>query len=129
MKDFDLLKQNAINVANNSYSPYSNFKVGACILTDKDEYFTGTNVENQAFGSTICAERGAIMKMVSEAGPSSKISAIAIYSPNSDVACTPCGACLQMIKEFVENNEIPLVCGGKNEWRVIKFNEITPDMF
>lgn len=129
MENFDKIKFAAEEVSKNSYSPYSNFKVGACIETENGELFTGTNVENMAFGSTICAERGAVMKMISEAGPSSKIKSIAIYSPNSEVPCTPCGACLQVIREFALTMDIPIICGGKNGWEIIKFNEMTPDKY
>ncbi len=123
------IKELAMEVAQKSYSHYSNFKVGACIETVNGEFFTGTNVENMAFGSTICAERGAVMKMISEAGPSSKIKSIAIYSPNSEIPCTPCGACLQVIREFADTMDIPIICGGKNGWETIKFNEMTPDKY
>ena len=85
----------------NAYSPYSGFKVGAAILTKDGKIFTGCNVENASYGATICAERCAATKAVSEG--SNEFTAIAIVS-SSDKFTYPCGICRQFLSEFFEEN-------------------------
>ena len=94
----------AKEVSKNAYAPFSKFVVGACILTTGGKYYSGCNVENSSYGLTICAERCAIFKAVSDG--EKEIQAVAIYSPNTD-ECYPCGACRQVIYEFaVEGAQI-----------------------
>ncbi|KAA1108903.1 hypothetical protein PGT21_028608 [Puccinia graminis f. sp. tritici] len=80
-----------------SYSPYSNFRVGAAILTIEDEVITGCNVENAAFSPGSCAERTAFVKAVSEGKREFKALAVAT---DIDGACSPCGVCRQFAREF-----------------------------
>ncbi len=82
-----------------AYAPYSKFLVGCAILTERGNVFTGCNVENASYGLTNCAERTAIFKAVAEEGPQVKIRAIAVTNAQN-VACSPCGACRQVIYEF-----------------------------
>lgn len=85
----------------NSYSPYSRYNVGACIKTEDDHIFSGTNVENASYGLSVCAETAAISAMVSSGHL--KIKDIVITSQHNDHAvslCVPCGACRQRIVEF-----------------------------
>lgn len=89
----------------NSYSPYSNFKVGAAIVTSTGEVFTGCNIENASFGGTNCAERTALFKAVSEGHK--KFSKIAIISDSKDYTA-PCGICRQVLSEFSLNMEVIL---------------------
>ena len=91
----------AIDMQMRSYAPYSHFPVGAALLCDDGTVFTGCNVENAAYGSTICAERTALVKAVSE-GYTSGFSAIAIAGQGED-HCWPCGSCRQMLYEFAPN--------------------------
>ncbi len=100
-KKRDLLEL-AENASNNSYSPYSNFKVGSCILTESGAKFVGTNIENASYGLTICAERVAICTALT-LGYKNFI-AIAVFTKNKNVL--PCGACRQFIIEFGEDIEI-----------------------
>ena len=94
----------AKEVSKNAYAPFSKFVVGACILTTGGKYYSGCNVENSSYGLTICAERCAIFKAVSDG--EKEIQAVAIYSPNTD-ECYPCGDCRQVIYEFaVEGAQI-----------------------
>ena len=97
MTDQELVAR-AIKMQEFSYVPYSHFPVGAALLCDDGTVFTGCNVENAAFGSTICAERTALLKAVSE-GRRTGWTAIAIAGRGSDF-CWPCGACRQMLYEF-----------------------------
>ena len=83
----------------NAYAPFSHFKVGAAILTSRGEIFAGCNVENSSYGMTNCAERTAIFSAVAAKGPGLKIAAVAVMNAQ-DVACSPCGACRQVIYEF-----------------------------
>lgn len=91
----------AVDAAKNSYSPYSGFKVGAALLCENGEIFTGTNIENSSYSATICAERVAIFSAVN--GGNRTFSAIAIAGGRDKVGiekCFPCGACRQVMAEF-----------------------------
>ncbi len=95
----------AVKAAENSYCEYSKFRVGAALLTADGRIFTGCNIENASYSLTICAERTAVFKAVSEGVAT--FSAIAVAgSLNDDFSkpCVPCGACLQVLSEF---------CGGE----------------
>ena len=83
----------------NAHAPYSKFKVGATILTERGVLYSGCNVENASYGLTICAERNAIFAAVAAEGSSMRIKAVAVATEH-DVACAPCGACRQVIFEF-----------------------------
>ena len=84
---------------NNAYAPYSDFRVGAAILTANGEIFVGCNVENASYGMTNCAERTAIFSAVAQSGPHLEIRAVAVANAKG-VPCAPCGACRQVIYEF-----------------------------
>jgi cytidine deaminase len=97
------LLRSARKVMKNAYAPFSNFRVGAAILTSKGQVFVGCNVENSSYGMTNCAERTAIFSAIAKAGPDLEIDAVAVVgSPDNDrgVPCSPCGACRQVIYEF-----------------------------
>jgi cytidine deaminase len=89
----------ARKVARNAYAPFSKFRVGAAILTTKGEVFVGCNVENSSYGMTNCAERTAIFSAVAKSGPELEIQAVAVVN-DQGTACSPCGACRQVIYEF-----------------------------
>lgn len=83
-----------------AYARYSNFRVGAVVLTEKGGLFSGCNVENASYGLTICAERTAIFSAVAhEGGDNMRIRALAVVNEH-DAPCSPCGACRQVIFEF-----------------------------
>jgi len=82
-----------------AYVPYSKFAVGAALITEDGDIFTGCNVENVSYGLAICGERTAIVKMISEKGPQARIQAI-VNTTKADIPCSPCGACRQVIQEF-----------------------------
>ncbi len=83
----------------NAHAPYSNFKVGAAILTERGTMYHGCNVENASYGLTICAERNAIFAAVAAEGSGMRIKAVAVATER-DGPCAPCGACRQVIFEF-----------------------------
>ena len=86
-----------------AYARYSNFRVGAAVLTEQGEIFLGCNVENASYGLTICAERAAIFTAVQET-KAAKLAIRAVAVVNGDeLPCSPCGACRQVIFEFGEN--------------------------
>lgn len=93
------LMREARKVMKNAFAPFSSFKVGAAILTDKGDIFVGCNVENSSYGMTNCAERTAIFSAVAAKGPRLKIVAVAVANAQG-VPCSPCGACRQVIYEF-----------------------------
>jgi len=95
----DRLLRAARKVAKNAYAPFSKFQVGAAILTTKGEVFVGCNVENSSYGMTNCAERTAIFSAVAKSGPGLEIQAVAVVN-DQGTACSPCGACRQVIYEF-----------------------------
>jgi cytidine deaminase len=89
----------AQRVMKNAHAPYSNFHVGSAVLLTNGQVFTGCNVENASYGMTNCAERTAIFSAVAELGPDIEIEAVAVTNDHG-VACSPCGACRQVIYEF-----------------------------
>ena len=109
-----------------SYVPYSKFPVGAALLCADGSVFTGCNVENAAYGSTICAERTALVKAVSE-GHRDDFVKLAVVG-NSSEPCWPCGACRQMLYEFAPGLEL-LVGRGDRTFVSLKLSELLPHGF
>lgn len=107
------LCREAINAQKFSYSPYSNFQVGAALLCKSGRIYTGCNVENVAFAPSNCGERTAFFKAVSEG--ERDFSAIAVVGNPKDVSpldhgfCTPCGVCLQVMAEFCDPDTFQVV--------------------
>ena len=108
-----------------AYAPYSKFKVGAALLTDDGMVFTGCNIENASYGLCSCAERTAIFKAVSEAKTNLKKIAVAIEDIKETVY--PCGACLQVISEFMYDGSIIISKNGEPE--EIKVKDMLPYNF
>src|ERR1700727_1513177 len=96
----DQLLKLAEQAAQKSYSPYSKFRVGAALRLTNGEIVTGTNVENVSYGLTICAERAALVRAVSQFGPQIRIAAVAVVNLN-DAPSPPCGACRQGLAGFM----------------------------
>ena len=96
MTDYRELYETAVRASEKSYSPYSSFRVGSALLSSDGKIFTGCNIENSSYSLTVCAERTAIFKAVSEG--ITDFEAIAIYGTENP--CIPCGACLQVMSEF-----------------------------
>lgn len=120
------LLDKAKEVSQNAYVPYSKFKVGACVLTEDDSTFCGCNFENASYGLTICAERNAIGTAI--ANGHTKLKAIAIYSPNED-NCVPCGACRQVMTEFLAGNDLDIITEVNGEAKVYKLSYLMPESF
>lgn len=123
--EYNTLIQKAVEAKQNAHPPYSNFHVGAALLTEDNKIYTGCNIENSTFGLTLCAERTAIFKAMSEG--ERKFKAIAITSDSPDYI-TPCGACRQII--FDHCGEIDIICtNGKNEIKIFRTSELLPFAF
>ena len=115
----------AEKAAKNSYSPYSRFPVGAALECRDGTVYTGCNVENAALGSTICAERTAAVKAVSEGH--TDFSRIAIWGEGRDY-CMPCGACRQFLAEFSIDMEVLCAKAG-GRYVSYKLSELMPHTF
>jgi cytidine deaminase len=120
----DNLLEEAKKAAENSYSPYSGFKVGAALRLTNGKIVLGTNVENVSYGLTICAERAALVRAVSEFGPDIRIEAVAVANLNN-AASPPCGACRQMLAEFAEQ-DAPVVFPAADGIRTMSFEQVLP---
>ncbi len=95
-----------------SYSPYSKFRVGAALLCDDGSVVTGANVENRSFGLTICAERSAIVSAI--ASGKKHFKALVIATPDAEYPVSPCGACRQVISEFMPASA-PVIFGNSEQ--------------
>ena len=113
--NMDVLFAEARKAADFAYAPYSKFRVGAALLAEDGTVFSGCNVENRSFGLTVCAERSAVLKAVS-CGQRSFI-ALAISTPDSEIPVGPCGACRQVLSEFMLPSS-PVLFGGSGEGKV-----------
>jgi len=117
---------NAYSALPNAYAPYSKFTVAACICTDKDNLYTGVNVENGSYGLTTCAEASAICSMVSSG--EQHIKSIVVLAGSSQL-CPPCGSCRQKIYEFSTPQTIVHLCNKDSILRSIPINELLPLAF
>ena len=120
------LLREAMKAREFSYSPYSKFKVGAALLSLDGRIFTGCNIENSAYSPTLCAERCAIAKAVSEGARD--FVAIAVVGPE-DSETTPCGVCRQVLYEFCDES-LPILCGGTDtHYSEMTLGELLPKGF
>lgn len=122
----DLYAQASL-AAQHSYSPYSHFRVGAALLLSNGQTVVGTNVESVSYGLTICAERAAIVAAVSRFGPQIRIQAAAVANLNH-APSPPCGACRQLLAEFIEP-DAPVVFPVGEGRSVLAFSELLPLAF
>jgi cytidine deaminase len=125
--ELEVLVEQASQAAQRSYSPYSGFRVGAALRLTNGEVVTGTNVENMSYGLTICAERCALVKAVSQFGPQIRIEAVAVANLN-DAPSPPCGACRQMLAEFILP-DAPMIFPTADGIRTMTFSEAMPLAF
>ena len=110
----------------NAYAPYSNFSVGAAILSENDKLFGGCNVENAAYPEGTCAEAGAISAMI--AGGCKTIKEIYIVSKSENIV-SPCGGCRQKIREFSSDQTKIFLCNIKWDYKLFSLNELLPFSF
>ncbi len=123
MTDKELFRM-AVEASENAYAPFSNFHVGAALLTEDGKVFTGVNIENSSYGATICAERTAMVKAISEGARDFQSIAIAGNGGTS----WPCGICRQFMYEFCP--EIRVISGeNEDELKVYTLKELLPEGF
>ena len=123
--DYKLLAEKAVEAKSKALPTYSNFHVGAALLTDTDKVYTGCNVESSSYSLTICAERTAIFKAISEG--ERKFKAIAVAGDTKGFI-SPCGACRQVISDLCGNIDVILV-DSENNTKVLKASELLPFAF
>lgn len=122
---YETLFRMACAARENAYAPYSKYKVGACILTESGDTFTGCNFENASYGATICAERCAASCAISAGQRKFKAIAIAANS-----AAWPCGICRQVLREFACDADMPVIVGpADGEFTVKTLSELLPESF
>ncbi len=119
-----ILQNAAMKIAQHAYAPYSKFHVGAALLCMNGEIITGVNVENCAYGLTSCAERNAIGTAV--ALGHQQFLAAAIFSPHSPAYITPCGACRQVMAEFMDSEALIYLGNAQGEFICKKLGELLP---
>lgn len=124
----------AIESRNLAYTPYSNFKVGAALLTSNEKIYGGCNVENASYSVCNCAERTALFRAVFEGHK--KFKSIAIVGGNEsekDVFssyCPPCGVCRQALREFCTPNEFKIILAKSiDDFKIFTLNELLPESF
>lgn len=123
------LLQKAIESRKDSYSPYSNFCVGAALLTCDGKVYTGANIENAAYTPTICAERVAFFKAVNNGERNFlKIAITGGKAGEPAGFCAPCGVCRQVMAEFCKD-DFEIILGTPDDIKVYTLKEILPDYF
>ena len=123
--DYTLLVEKAIEAKQNALPTYSKFHVGAALLTKDDKIYTGSNVESSSYSLTICAERNAIFKAVSEG--ERKFKAIAVAGDTKGFI-SPCGACRQVINDICGEIDVVMIDSKKNT-KIMKTSDLLPLAF
>ena len=121
----ELLKW-ALEAQKNSYAPYSTKHIGAAIEMDNGKYYSGCNVENASYGGTVCAERIAIFKGISEGAK--RIKEVLVVSSEEN-PWPPCGMCRQVIAEFAGPEVKIHLCNPQGQGRTMTFGDLFPDAF
>ena len=120
----------AIRARNFSYSPYSGCKVGAALLSYSGKVFKGCNIENSSFSATVCAERTAFFKALSEGEKEFKMIAVAGgRSDNIEGEFPPCGVCRQVMAEFCSPEFVIILATGKDSYKKYFLSELLPQAF
>ena len=123
--NYKSLAEKAVEAKSKALPTYSNFHVGAALITADDKIYTGCNIESSSYSLTICAERTAIFKAISEG--ERKFKAIAVAG-DTEGFISPCGACRQVISDLCGDIDVVLV-NSKNETKVMKTSELLPFAF
>lgn len=124
-KENNLVK--TMGLIKNSYSPYSNFKVASSVITKDNRFFGGVNVENASYGLTMCAERTAIFNAISNGIKKENIDYLILVS-DSKQKLFPCGACLQVLSEFLDE-DTDVIIQNNNNISVYKLKNLLPFSF
>jgi cytidine deaminase len=122
------LINSAIQARDLSYSPYSNFKVGAALLCKDGSIFKGSNIENASYPLCMCAERNALYNAMMNGYKKEDFVALAVVA-DTDEVCSPCGACRQVIHELMPSDSLIYMANLKGEDKVTSPNELLPFAF
>jgi cytidine deaminase len=120
----DQLRQAAFEAAQKSHSPYSRARVGSAVLTEDGKEWRGCNIENSSFGGTVCAERVAIWKAVSEG--STRLKRVYVWT---EAGWPPCGLCRQVMSEFATPDLEVVIGDGQGNEKTYKFKDLMPLAF
>ena len=123
----DLIKE-AVKARENSYSPYSNFKVGAALLCKDGTVFYGANIENSSYGLCMCAERNALYNAMNHGYKRDDFVSLAVLA-DTEGPCSPCGACRQVMHELLPVSADIILANMKGEFKVTNTNELLPFAF
>lgn len=123
--NYNLLSEKAVEAKKFSLPTYSNFRVGAALLTDDDKIFTGCNIESSSYSLTMCAERTAVFKAISEGERKFKAIAIAGDAKNY---ISPCGACRQVLSDLCGDIDV-IMLNSKGEQKIEKLSALLPFAF
>lgn len=127
---YEVLIEKALEARKNSYSPYSGYKVGAALETSEGNIFTGCNVENASYSVTICGERTAFFKAVSEGYRDFKrIVVVGGREEMPEDYAFPCGVCRQVMAEFCDSDFEIIVAKNITEYKVYSLDELLPESF
>ena len=129
--DYSQLVKSAVSARDAAYAPYSNFAVGAALLTKSGKTYLGCNIENAGYSPSNCAERTAIFKAVSEGERDFAAIAVAGWPKGGAPGLAyPCGVCRQVMMEFADPDMFDIiVCNGENDYKVHKLSELLPHGF
>lgn len=125
--EYVALLNEAFEAMKDAYAPYSNYHVGACVLTKDGKTFRGVNIENASYGATNCAERSAVFGAYSYGYRKDTIAALAIVSDGPKVAA-PCGICRQVLCELIEH-KCPIILSNGKETIITNIDELLPMQF
>lgn len=117
------LIEEAMTARESAYAKFSDFKVGAALIDDKGNHYSGCNVENSSFGLSMCGERNAIFHAVSEGMKNIKVIAVV---GDTEGPISPCGACRQVINEFSTEDTLVIMANMKKEYKIVPFTDLLP---
>lgn len=127
-KAIEKLYTRACSASDNAYSPYSGARVGACVMDESGNVYTGCNVENASYGLTQCAERNALATAIAAGMKPGTAHTLLIYATGFDTL-TPCGACRQVMSELLAEDALVVSCSGENDYRSWPVRELLPHPF
>lgn len=122
------LYDHARSASDNAYSPYSGARVGACVMDDSGNVYSGCNVENSSYGLTQCAERNALANAIAAGMQPGAAHTLLIYATGFETLA-PCGACRQVMSELLASDALVVSCHSETNYRSWSIGELLPDPF